>query len=98
MSGMMSVAIRLLYFVNRNTLAVLTNALETNYAGNLGEQGIVRTSANTYARMDLGAALTNQNVASRNYLTVCTLDTQALSLGVTAVLSRTYALLMSKKL
>ena len=49
--------------VNGNLLAVLTQALEANNALNLCEQGVVRTTANVYARMDLRAALANEDVA-----------------------------------
>ena len=57
---MLSCLFGLLNFVNRNALAVLADALEANHAGNLGEQGVVRASADIDARMDLGAALTNE--------------------------------------
>lgn len=56
--------------VNGNLLAVLTQALEANNALNLCEQGVVRTTANVYARMDLRAALANEDVACRYGLTV----------------------------
>ena len=84
--------------VNGNLLAVLTQALETNNALNLGEQGVVLAAADVQARMDLRAALTDKDVARRNGLTVRTLDAQALGLGITAVLGRTYALFMREKL
>ena len=48
--------------------------------------------------MDAGAALTNQNVASLDELTVGALGTKALGLGVTAVLGGAAALLMSEEL
>lgn len=83
--------------VNGNLLAVLTQALEANNALNLCEQGVVRTTANVYARMDLRAALANEDVACRYGLTVCALNAQSLGLGVTAVLGRTCALFMLRK-
>ena len=49
--------------VNGNLLAVLTQALETNNALNLGEQGVVLAAADVQARMDLRAALTDKDVA-----------------------------------
>ena len=88
----------LLDFVNRNLLAVTTHALEANDAGNLCKKSIVLADADIRARMDVSAALTNENVASRYNLTVCTLDAEALGLGITTVLGRTYALFMSEKL
>ena len=72
--------------VNGNLLAVLTQTLEANNALNLCEQGVVLTAANIHTRVDLGAALANQDVACRYGLTVCTLYTQSLGLGITTVL------------
>ena len=48
--------------------------------------------------MDAGAALADQDVAGLDELTVGALGTQALGLGVTAVLGGAAALLMSEKL
>ena len=45
--------------------------------------------------MNLGAALADQDVAGQDELTVSTLCAQTLRLGITAVLSRTYAFFMS---
>ena len=63
-----------------------------------GKQGIIRTLANINTRVNLCTTLTNENVASRNNLTVRTLYAKALCLGITAVLSGTYALFMCEKL
>ena len=68
---------------------VLTQTLEANNALNLCEQGVVLTAANIHTRVDLGAALANQDVACRYGLTVCTLYTQSLGLGIKTVLGRT---------
>jgi hypothetical protein len=48
--------------------------------------------------MDVSASLTNQNVASQNELTVSTLYAQTLCLGITTVLGRTAALVVSEVL
>ena len=80
--------------VNGNLLAVLTQALETNNALNLGEQGVVGATAHVGTGVDVRATLANQNVAGQNVLTIRTLGTQALGLGITTVLGRTYAFLM----
>ena len=90
--------ILLLDFVNRNLLAVTAETLETNNAGNLCKKGVIGTNADIYARMDVSAALANQNVACRYNLTISTLNAKSLGLGITAVLGRTYALFMSEKL
>ena len=90
--------ILLLDFVNRNLLTVTAETLEANNAVNLCEQGVIRTDADIYARMDVSAALANQNVACRYYLTISTLNAESLGFGVTTVLGGTYALFMSEKL
>ena len=95
--GLLKPPIRLLR-VNRDLLAILTQTLETNNALYLGEQGVVLAAANVQTRMDLRAALTDKDVASRYGLAVRALDAQALGLGVTTVLRRAYALFMSEKL
>lgn len=76
------------------TLAVTANALEMNAAINQSVQGVIATDADALTRMDVGAALTDQNVAGQNKLTVAALNAEALGLGITAVLGRTYAFLM----
>ena len=48
--------------------------------------------------MDVSASLANQDVAGQNELTVSALHAQALSLGITTVLGRTAALVVSEKL
>ena len=75
-------------------LAVTANALEMNAAINQSVQGVIAADADALTRMDVGAALTDQNVAGQNKLTVAALNAEALGLGITAVLGRTYAFLM----
>ena len=62
------------------------------------EKGIVSSASHVVTGMDLGAALTNENVTCGNRLTVCLLYAKSLGLGVTAVLGRTNTFFMSKKL
>ena len=87
--------IRLLNRVNRNLLAVSAQSLETNAAVYQSEQCVVAATANVGTGMDLCAALSDQDVTSQNELTVSTLSAQALRLGVTTVLCRAAAFLMS---
>ena len=75
-------------------LAVTANALEMNAAINQSVQGVIATDADALTRMDVGAALTNQNVAGQDELTIGALDAQTLRLGVAAVFGRTYAFFM----
>ena len=88
----------LLYSVDRAHLAIFAHALELDMTVNLCEQGIVASNTDIVARMDVCASLANQNVARKNELTVCALYAQSLGLGITTVLSRTAALLMSEEL
>jgi hypothetical protein len=75
-------------------LAVTANALEMNAAINQSVQGVIAADADALTRMDVGAALTDQDVAGQNKLTVAALDAEALGLGITTVLGRTYAFFM----
>jgi hypothetical protein len=84
--------------VNADLLLVAAHTLEADNTVDQSEQGIVGTTANTSTSVDVSAALTNQDVASGNGLTVSTLSAQTLRLGITAVLSGTYTLLMSEEL
>ena len=65
-----------------------------NAAIDQSEQGVIAADADALTRMDVGAALTDQDVAGQNELTVAALDAEALGLGITTVLGRTYAFLM----
>ena len=80
--------------VNADLLAVTAHALETNLAVDESKQRVVRASAYVLARMNVGTALLNEDVASQNILTVSTLYAKSLGLGITAVLCRTCTLFM----
>ena len=80
--------------VNRNFLAVAAHTLKADLAVNQGEQGIVAALAHVLTGVNVGATLTNQNVAGQHELTVGALDAQTLGLGIAAVLGRTYAFFM----
>ena len=83
---------------DRDLLAILAQTLELDLAGLQSEQGVVAALTHVDTGMDMGAALTNQNVAGQNELTVGALNAEALGLGVTAVLGGTNALLVSEQL
>ena len=80
------------------TLTVAAPAFKLNSAVNHCEQSVIRTLANACARMNVGTALTNDDVACGYELTISSLYAQTLGLGVTAVLSGTHTFLMCKKL
>ena len=88
----------LLSRINAYLFAIPADTLKTNLAVNQGKQRIVRTTANILSRMDVSAALANQDVAGQYMLTISTFDTQPLGLGITAVLSGTNTLFMCKEL
>ena len=72
--------------LDRAALAVTAHALEVNAAIDQSEQGVIAADADALTRMDVGAALTDQDVAGQNKLTVAALNAEALGLGITAVL------------
>ena len=78
--------------------AILALTLELDGTVNQSKQGVVLTNANVDTGMDVSASLANQNIAGQNELTVGTLHAQALSLGITAVLGGTAALVVSEVL
>ena len=84
--------------VNRNLLTILAQTLEADNAAHQREQGVVLADAHVLTGMNLGAALTNENVASLRELTVGTLRAKALGFAVAAVTGRTHTFLMSEKL
>ena len=75
-------------------LAVLAHALKTDGAVHQSKQGVIAALANVLTRHDVGATLTDQDVAGQNELTVCTLGAQTLCCGIAAVLGAAYALFM----
>jgi len=83
-------------FINRTFLLVSAETLETNHTVLQGEQGIVAADADIGAGMDLGSALSVENVARFDKLAVRTLRAESLGFGVTAVLGGADALFMSK--
>ena len=68
--------------LNAALLAALAHALETDGAVHQSKQGVIAALANVLTRHDVGATLTNQDVAGQNELTVCTLGAQTLCCGI----------------
>ena len=89
---------RLLLSVDGALTTILALALETDGAVNQSEQGVIAADTDIDTGMDVSASLANQDVAGQNKLTVSTLNAQALSLGITTVLGRTAALVVSEVL
>ena len=72
--------------------------LKADSAAGSGKKGIVASAAHVLAGVNVGAALANEDITSQDKLAVGTLGTQALGLGIAAVLGGAAALLMSEKL
>ena len=81
-------------FVNRDLLAILVLALELHDAVHEGEERVVLTLADVDAGVDLRSALSDEDVAGQNKLTVGSLGAKALRLTVAAVLGGTHAFFM----
>ena len=89
---------RLFCSIYADLLLTAGNRLKLNGAVDQSEEGIIGTDADILAGTDSGASLSNDNVAGSDCLSVSLLDAKTLGLTVTAVLRRTYALLMSEEL
>ena len=85
---------RIYAVVDKTTGYDLVYRNHVNAAIDQSEQGVIAADADALTRMDVGAALTDQDVAGQNKLTVAALDAEALGLGITTVLGRTYAFFM----
>ena len=88
----------LVFCVNADLLAVTTPALKLHSAVDHSEQCVIGADANALTGMDVGTTLANEDVACGDELTVRTLHTKTLGLGISAVLGRTHTFLMCKKL
>ncbi len=84
--------------VNANLLLAAGDVLELNLTVDKCEESIVRTDTYVSTGMNLRAALSYDDVAGNNCLTISLLNTKTLGLGITTVLSRTNALLVSEEL
>ena len=78
LAGSAKVIQLLLYCVNADPFAVFAYTLKFNSTVNKSKKGIVRSSADVVAGVDMCSALLNENVARENELTVGTLGSQTL--------------------
>ena len=86
----------LFHSVDADFFAVLAETLELDFAVDQREQRVVGTFADVVARMDVGAALLDKDVAGKHELTVRTLYAKTLGFGITAVTGGTHTFFMSK--
>ena len=84
--------------VNADLLLATSLVLELDLTVDQSEEGVVGTHTDVVAGMNSGASLSDDDIAGDNGLTVGLLNAKSLGLGITTVLGRTHALLMSKEL
>jgi hypothetical protein len=84
--------------VHADTFAVFAHSFETNLTVDGRKQRIVGTDTHVVTGVDMGAALTHQNVTGQNKLTVGTFHAETFGLGITAVFGGTNALFVSEQL
>ena len=84
--------------VHADLFLILAHSLETHDTVDQSKEGIVLAAAYVDAGMDLGASLSDENIARENELTVRTLRTESLRRTVSTVSRTTYALLVSEQL
>ena len=82
--------------VNADLLLALALVLKLNGSVNEGKQRVVLTNAYVLTGANCASALSDDDVACQNVLTVRLLHAKALGLTVTAVLGRTNTLLCAK--
>lgn len=84
--------------VYANLSSTLSDVLELYLAIDQSEQSIVGTTTNVVTGMDVGASLSDDDVAGSYLGAVSGLYAQTLGFTVTTVLGRTYTFFMSKEL
>ena len=84
--------------VHADLALVTTLALDSHLAGDLCEKGIVLALANVMTRMEVRAALTDQDAACGHQSACMLLHAKALGLTVTTVTGGADALFMSEQL
>ena len=84
--------------VDADLLLTASLVLELDLTVDQSEEGVVGAHADVVAGMNSGASLSDDDIAGDNGLTVGLLNAKSLGLGITTVLGRTYAFLMSKEL
>ena len=84
--------------VNADALLIAGHVLEADGTVRKSEQRVVLAATDILTGMDMGATLSDKNVAGNDTLAVGLLHTKTLGLAVTTVLGGTNALLMCKKL
>ena len=87
-----------LFGVNAYLSSAIGNVFKLNLAVDQSEQSVVGAAAHVVTGMDVGASLSDDDVACSYLGTVSGLNAQTLGFTVTAVLGRTYTFFMCKEL
>ena len=82
--------------VDADLFLILAYSLETDDAVLQRKEGVILATTDIDTGMDLGAPLSDENIARENKLTVRALGTEPLRRTVSTVPRATYALLMSE--
>jgi hypothetical protein len=86
------------YRDNGALLAGLAESCKTDNTVSFCVQRVVAAAADILTRMDVSAALSVQNIASLNELSICSLRTKSLGFGIASVLRGTDTFLMREEL
>ena len=86
------------FCVHADLFLILAHSLKTDHAVDQCKQSIILAAAHVDAGMDLGASLSDEDIACENKLTARALGTKPLRRAVSTVSRTTYALLVSEKL
>ena len=84
------------YRNDRDLLLISSLSLESYDSVGQSKQCIIATASYVHTRVNLGSALSVKNVSGLYELSVGSLSSKSLGLGISAVLCRTYSLFMSE--
>ena len=84
--------------VNGCSLAILAHSLVSQNTVFQSVQCVITADSYIQTGMNSGSALSVENVASLNKLSVCSLGTQSLGIGVTAVLGGAHSFVVCEEL
>lgn len=88
----------LLFCVDAYALFIFFQKFELDFSLYEREERIVRADAYVYARMDVRTPLADENISGESVLTVSEFYAETFCFGIAAVLGRTDAFFMCKKL
>ena len=84
--------------MNRCSLAILAHSLVSQDSIFQSEQSIVSADSYVQTGMNSGSTLSVEDVAGLDKLSVCSLGTQSLGIGITAVLGGAHSFMVCEEL